>query len=306
MTTSSTLWPKISIVMPSYNQGQYIEMAIRSLVSQEYPNLEFIIVDGGSTDDSVDVIKKHAAHLSHWVSEKDRGQSHAINKGLARCTGDIFNWTNSDDLLTPGALWTVAEAWQKNPGHIVSGHTEFFDGNGATGQSQAGGQTLKNFVRFWERENFGWSQPSTFLPLAAVQKAGGIREHLKYCMDYDLMVRLLADGTPVTYVDQVLARFRLHEASKTVGSKEAFRLERVPALRALKDLPVCVEPWEWDWQQSRRLVDVARHVWRHGARGRAMRLFGRALLTSPRGAWEEINSRFNRAKAEQQSWKGAS
>ena len=207
----------------------------------------------------------------------------------------------SHDLLTPGALHAVAEAWRRNPGHIVSGHTEFFDGQGTTGCSRAGGQTLKNFVRFWERENFGWSQPSTYLPLAAVQQAGGIREHLKYCMDYDLMVRLLAAGTPVTYVDQVLARFRLHEASKTVGSKEAFRLERVPALRALTDLPIRVEPWEWDCQQSRRLVDVARHVWRHGGRGRAVRLFGRALLTSPRGAWEEIYSRLNRGVAEQQS-----
>ena len=298
MQSSPTPLPKISLVTPSYNQGQYIEEMLLSVLDQKYPNLELLIVDGGSRDNTVELIKKYSSHIAYWVSEKDRGQSHAINKGLARCTGDIFNWINSDDLLMPGSLWAVAEAWRKNPGHIVSGHTEFFDGNGPTGQSRAGGQTLKNFVRFWERKDFGWSQPSTFLPLAALQKAGGIREHLKYCMDYDLMVRLLAAGTPVTYVDQVLARFRLHEASKTVGSKEAFRLERVPALRALKDLPVRVEPWEWDWQQSRRLVDVARHVWRHGARGRAVRLFGRALVTSPRGAWEEINSRLGSRTAE--------
>jgi glycosyltransferase involved in cell wall biosynthesis len=289
--------PRISLVTPSFNQGAFLEETIRSVLAQGYPNLQYIIMDGGSTDETVEVIRKHADHISFWVSEKDRGQSHAINKGLLHCTGEIFNWINSDDLLLPGALWAVAEAWMRQPGSIVSGNTEFFNQAGPCGRSKACGQTLRNFVRFWEAREFGWSQPSTFLPLAAVRAVGGIREHLKYCMDYDLMVRLLAGGTPVTYVDQMLARFRLHETSKTVGLKEEFRLERVPALRSLGDLPIKVEPWEWEWQQARRLVDVARHAWRRGGHGMALRLLGRALMTSPRGAFDEVSSRLTSAPA---------
>lgn len=283
--------PRISIVTPSFNQGRFIEETIRSILLQGYPNLEYIIMDGGSQDKTVEIIKRYENKITFWASEKDRGQSHAINNGLARCTGDIFNWINSDDLLMPRALWAVAEAWTRQRGTIVSGNIEFFNQEGSYECSRACGQTLRNFVRFWERGEFGWGQPSTFLPLNAVRAVGGIREHLKYCMDYDLMVRLLACGTPVTYLDQTLARFRLHDTSKTVGLKEEFRLERVPALRSLTDLPIKVEPWEWEWQQARRLVDVARHVWRHGGHGRAIRLLGCALMISPRGTLNEISSR---------------
>jgi glycosyltransferase involved in cell wall biosynthesis len=294
IATDGAGWPRISIVTPSYQQGDFIEETIRSIVLQGYPNLEYIIMDGGSSDNTVEIIRRYSDRITHWESEKDRGQSHAINKGIARCTGQIFNWINSDDLLMPGALWAVAEAWMRQPGAIVSGNLEFFDRSGPSGCSKACGQTLQNFVRFWERREFGWGQPSTFLPLETVRAVGGIHEHLKYCMDYELMVRLLARGTPVTYLDKTLARFRLHDTSKTVGSKEAFRLERVPALQSLGELPIKVDPWEWQWQQASRLVDVARHAWRHGGHGRALQLLGRALATSPRGALSEISSRLMR------------
>src|SRR5690554_4018590 len=104
----------ISIVTPSFNQGHYLEETIDSVLSQNYPNLEYVVIDGGSTDGSVDIIKKYEKHLKYWVSEGDRGQSHAINKGLARCTGEVFNWLNSDDYLEPGALQTIGEAFE-NP-----------------------------------------------------------------------------------------------------------------------------------------------------------------------------------------------
>ena len=95
-------WPAISIVTPSYNQAAFLEATIQSILSQNYPRLQYLVIDGGSTEGSIDIIRKYAASLDYWVSEKDRGQSHAINKGLARCTGEIFNWINSDDLLMPG------------------------------------------------------------------------------------------------------------------------------------------------------------------------------------------------------------
>ena len=106
--------PKISIITPSFNQGKYIEQTIQSVLQQDYPDLEYIIIDGGSTDETVDVIKKYKKHLACWVSEPDNGQAHAINKGLKIATGGIFNWLNSDDYLEPGALKAVAHAFLKN------------------------------------------------------------------------------------------------------------------------------------------------------------------------------------------------
>ena len=115
-------WPKVSIVTPSFNQGHFIEETIRSVLDQDYPNIEYIIIDGGSTDDTVNVIKKYQGRLSYWESCRDRGQSHAINKGFEKCTGEIFNWLNSDDVLRPGSLRRIAERFVESPGiHLLCG-----------------------------------------------------------------------------------------------------------------------------------------------------------------------------------------
>src|SRR5882672_3579012 len=108
-------YPTISIVTPSYNQGSYLEKTILSVLDQEYPNIEYIVIDGGSTDNSVDIIKKYEKHLKYWVSEQDRGQSNAINKGFSHATGDLLAWLNSDDYYMPGALWTLATMAMANP-----------------------------------------------------------------------------------------------------------------------------------------------------------------------------------------------
>jgi len=279
--------PRISIVTPSFNQGELVEETIRSILLQDYPNLQYIVIDGGSSDNSVEIIKKYATRIDYWVSEKDRGQSHAINKGIARCTGEIFNWINSDDLLMPGALWAVAEAWNHKPDCIVAGGTELFNEAGTFEVVEAKGQTLTNFVRFWEAQDFGWCQQSTFIPLKELRAIGGVREDLHFVMDYHMMVKLLMRGLPVSYLHRTLSRFRFHAVSKTVALKEDFRLQRVPALRSIENLPVAVEDWEWDAEQARRFVDVARHAWRQGGYGRAVRLFGRGLETNAAGAISE-------------------
>ncbi|HEX4121054.1 MAG TPA: glycosyltransferase family 2 protein [Verrucomicrobiae bacterium] len=283
--------PHISIVTPSYNQGEFIEETITSVLSQGYPRLQYTIIDGGSTDNTVEVIKKYADRLDYWVSEKDRGQSHAINKGLERSTGDIFNWINSDDALMPGALWTVARAWMTKPGAIISGATELFNESGVFEVARANGQTLRNFVRFWEAKDFSWTQQGTFLPCADLRAIRGVREDLKYCMDYYMMVQLLMRNLEVVYVDAPLSRFRYHAASKTTGNSKNCRLERIPALRSMANQPVPVEDWEWDEEQARRIVDIARHAWRTDGAFEALRYIGRALKTSPVGTMQEIGRR---------------
>src|SRR5690606_31772171 len=122
-----TDWPKISIVTPSYNQGQFIEETILSILNQNYPNLEYIIIDGGSTDNTVEIIKKYEDRITYWVSEKDNGQADAINKGLEQCTGEIFNWINSDDYLAKKSLYSIAIAsiYNDNAKIIAGGCTHF-------------------------------------------------------------------------------------------------------------------------------------------------------------------------------------
>src|SRR3954447_1857975 len=121
--------PRITIVTPSFNQGRYLEQTICSVLDQKYPNLEYIICDGGSTDESVSVIKKYEKHLTYWCSEKDRGQSHAINKGFDRATGDIYAYINSDDYFEPGTFDRVAEAYQAG-GRFIVGWSMYLEPNG--------------------------------------------------------------------------------------------------------------------------------------------------------------------------------
>ena len=129
-------WPRVSIVTPSYNHGQFIEETIRSVLLQGYPNIEYIIIDGGSSDETLDIIRKYEPWLTHWVSEPDMGQSHAINKGFARCSGDVVAWLNSDDEYLPGTLGIVGHYMEKNPAaDIVFGDQEEMDENGVTFRS---------------------------------------------------------------------------------------------------------------------------------------------------------------------------
>lgn len=121
--SSASGLPRITVITPSYNQAPYLEATLRSVLEQGYPNLEYIVVDGGSTDGSRDILEHYAPHLSWWVSERDAGQTDAIRKGLTRATGEWFNWINSDDLLAPGALWRIAEAAGARQTDIIAGAT---------------------------------------------------------------------------------------------------------------------------------------------------------------------------------------
>jgi glycosyltransferase involved in cell wall biosynthesis len=185
--------PRITIITPSFNQGQFIEETINSIISQEYPNLEYFIVDGGSKDSTLDIIKKYEDKIDWWVSEPDRGQSHAINKGLARATGDIINWINSDDLLFPGALQRVAACFQQHNGtvHLMSGDSARLSADGkilkVSGPPWRGAMSLRNLI-------IPIGQQSSFFTRSALALVGSLNEDLHAVMDMDLYYRILHRG----------------------------------------------------------------------------------------------------------------
>lgn len=230
-------WPKISIVTPSYNQGKYIEQTILSVINQNYPNLEYIIIDGGSTDETVSIIKKYEQYITYWVSEKDNGQSHAINKGIEKCTGDIFNWLNSDDWYESNALFEVAAAFNADKSiQFVSGYENHILLNG--GISIHKGTFIKSTLPE-TIECCEVAQPSTFFRLSSVNNIGGVSNDLHYIMDGDMWIRLLLQYGQEGFVklDKVLVNFRLHENSKTTSNTRVdnFLIERTTIILGLQN-----------------------------------------------------------------------
>lgn len=182
-------FPKISIVTPSFNQGKYLEKTILSVLEQDYPNIEYIIIDGGSTDNSVEIIRKYEKQLTYWVSEKDRGQSHAINKGFERATGEIFGWLNSDDWFHPGALQAVAEAFAANPdaGAVVGAGDMLYEETGNVLLVEPFPVTVESLYGSVDRYI---SQPSCFFSHNAWRDCGPLDEDLHLAMDLDLWLRI--------------------------------------------------------------------------------------------------------------------
>jgi glycosyltransferase involved in cell wall biosynthesis len=220
--------PKITIITPSFNQGQYIEETIRSILLQGYPNLEYIIIDGGSTDNTIDIIKKYEPWITYWVSEKDEGQSDAINKGAFKATGELINWINSDDLLVEGALWKLALHYLKNlEKEVFIGQIAHFEKDIST-KNWIG--SMKIFSRIEESIVYsGIVQQAMFYKLDVWRKLAGVRKEFFFCMDLDLWCRYLTQfgQENICKTDTIYGYFRHHELAKTTKHSEIHISEKV-------------------------------------------------------------------------------
>lgn len=216
--SDGTPWPRISIVTPSYNQGQYIEETIRSVLMQGYPNLDYIIIDGGSTDNSIAIIQKYALWLSYWVSEKDNGQTYAIQKGMQFADGIILNWLNADDFLLPGALVSIAKGWGKDKNSCVicgnairvNSHSELLYSSPVCPSDD-----LVKLLPTAPPVN-GGIQASFFFTRDLWDGVGGLNLSLDYTMDTDLYFRYFALGANFVLVDYAVAALRIHYDTKTL------------------------------------------------------------------------------------------
>ncbi len=217
--------PLVSIVTPSYNQAQFLEQTIQSVLGQDYPHVEYMIVDGGSTDGSVEIIQQYSDRLAWWVSEKDNGQADAINKGLRRANGEIVAWLNSDDVYLPGAIARAVQAFQSHPeAGLVYGFVKAIDEGGqVTNLLRYGDWGLEGLLSF---RIIG--QPAVFMRRSVLEQAGYLDPSFHFLLDHQLWLRM-AHLAAMIYVPETWAAARLHSESKNVAhgaemSREAYRV----------------------------------------------------------------------------------
>ncbi len=262
--------PLVSIVTPSFNQAQYLEQTLRSVLEQDYPRVEYIVIDGASTDGSVDLIKDYEDRLAYWVSEKDSGQAEAINKGLARATGEIVAWINSDDFYFPGAIASAVKAFETHSHTgLVYGDTVAVDEKG-------------EFIHFpkyaqWDLEDLLTfnivGQPAVFMRRDVLLKTGFLDPSFHFLLDHQLWIRM-ASLAPMVYVPERWAAGRFHESAKNVAQAAKFGEE---AFRIL------------DWAKNDPLVSGALERVSRQSRAAAYRINGRYLLDAGK-AWESFKS----------------
>ena len=279
--------PLVSIVTPSYNQASFLEQTMRSVLDQEYPRLEYFVADGGSSDGSVEVIKKYADRLAWWVSEKDRGQADAIRKGLGRANGEIVAWLNSDDYYLPGAVSSAVKTFQQHPDAVlVYGDMLAVDGGGQTLNLLKYGQlSLEDLLCF---QIIG--QPAVFFRREAYEQAGGLDITFHYMLDHHLWIRLARQGRLV-HVPQTWAAARFHPQAKNRSLAVEFGREAFRILEWVKGQPDLAEIWAR--LQNRPLAAAyrvdARYLLDGGRPFASLRAWCTALFLHPPTALQRSN-----------------
>ena len=226
--------PSITVVTPSFNQGRFLERTILSVLDQDYPALEYFVMDGGSTDDSVDIIRRYAHRLDHWASQPDGGQTAAINTGWRMAHGEILCWLNSDDYYLPGTLRFVGEYMREHPEEwVVYGSWEAVDDAGR--RLNYAGRPFAHSRMILSQNCI--PQPAAFIRRAAIDEVGYLDETLHYTMDLDLFMRIAGYQTP-RYVSRPLAAATVHADAKTIRDRQAMARERYQVRRRY------ARPWE--------------------------------------------------------------
>ena len=275
--------PRITVVTPSYNQGKFLERAILSVLSQNYPNLEYIVCDAGSTDNSIAILKKYEKRLTCWVSERDDGQSDAITKGWKMATGDVLAWLNSDDFYYPGALHEVGRMFAENPTlKMVCGSVAHVDEKERKLRVKQPGPVAPEVLLPWSDMP---PQVGTFIRRDIFDRLGGPRVDLHYVMDWELWLRVTLNypARAIAFSDKVLAADRQWSGTKTLNAagrdaaegrkvlEELFGNGRLsPSLRALERVALA-RTW---WRQSKGEL-------RNGLRRSALLSLGRAVRLAP-------------------------
>ncbi|HLO16403.1 MAG TPA: glycosyltransferase family 2 protein [Anaerolineales bacterium] len=277
----------VSIITPSYNQASYLEQTIQSVLGQEYPRLEYLVVDGASTDGSVEVIKKYANRLAYWVSEKDSGQAEAINKGFARAKGEILAWLNSDDYYLPNTISTVVKCFEENPDVVmVYGDMLAVDGNGQTINVLKYKQlSLEDLLCF---QIIG--QPSVFFRRSAFEKTGPLDTSFHFMLDHHLWIRLAQQGK-ILHVPQVWSVARYHTEAKNRARAAEFGREAFRVLAWAKAQPGLAEAISG--VERRALASAYRYDARYlldgGQPASALGAWFRALFLHPPTALARLN-----------------
>ena len=279
--------PRVSIITPSYNQAPYLEATLQSLLRQDYAEMEALVIDGGSTDGSPEIIRKYADRLAYWVSEPDQGQADAINKGFARTQGEIVAWLNSDDLYLPGAVQAAVQALQADPELVlVYGDALSIDAYGKP-------FNLQRFPQYTLADLLGFRiicQPAVFFRRSALEQAGHLDLSYHFLLDHHFWLRLAALG-PIRHVPQILAAARHHPAAKNVAQAARFGAE---ARRIAEWLPTCPALADQAQQYAHQIRAgayrlSARYLLDGDQPAAALRDYFQAFLASPAFTLEEAN-----------------
>jgi glycosyltransferase involved in cell wall biosynthesis len=295
--------PRISLVTPSFNQAPFLEQTLRSVLEQGYPNLQYGVVDGGSTDGSTDIIRRFQRQLDYAILEPDHGQSDAINKGLRRADGEIVGWLNSDDTLLPGALTRVGEYFTTHPQcQWLIGCCQETDGQGQPTRLLQPQGTFTLAGALIRRGGFNVPQPATFWHRSIIEHLGFLDPSLHYCMDFEYWCRMLAAGFVPDLTKAVLATYRMHPHSKSCGQPRGFIETLIKIERSYAhDLP-----WRQQWRLRRLIGYQQRAAAISAASGRPWRqvlrrpwwLGSQQVVSALAGRWGDGGATGRRAEKE--------